>query len=115
MGSGGLAWHQWKKHGRCTGLSAEDYFALSRMAYARAERPEIFRRLREAVRVDAAVVEQAFLEANPDMTADGITVVCRDGRIREVRICLTRELEPRDCGPDARRDCTGSARMAPIR
>ncbi len=31
MGSGGLAWAQWKKHGRCTGLSAEDYFALSRL------------------------------------------------------------------------------------
>ena len=22
MGSGGLAWHQWQKHGRCSGLSA---------------------------------------------------------------------------------------------
>lgn len=114
MGSGGLAWHQWKKHGRCSGLSAEDYYALSRTAYDRVARPEAFRRLREAVRIDAKVVEAAFMEANPGLTADGITVVCRDGRIREVRICLTRDLAPRDCGADARRDCTGSARMSPI-
>ena len=33
MGSSGSAWHQWKKHGRCSGLSSDDYFALSRLAY----------------------------------------------------------------------------------
>ena len=36
MGSGGSAWHQWKKHGRCSGLSPDDFFALSREAYGRA-------------------------------------------------------------------------------
>ncbi len=115
MGSGGLAWHQWKKHGRCSGLSAADYYALSREAYARAARPEIFRKLSNAVRIDASVVEAAFLEANPDMEPDGITIVCRDGRIREARICLTRGLEPRSCGLDAVRDCTGAALMPPMR
>ena len=34
MGSGGLAWYQWKKHGRCSGLPAQDYFALTRRAAA---------------------------------------------------------------------------------
>jgi ribonuclease T2 len=33
MGTPGLAWHQWKKHGSCTGLSATGYFDLSRQAY----------------------------------------------------------------------------------
>src|SRR5699024_2408940 len=32
MGSPGLAWYQWKKHGRCAGLAASDYFALTREA-----------------------------------------------------------------------------------
>lgn len=39
MGTGGLAWHQWKKHGTCTDLSATDYYALSREAYASIIRP----------------------------------------------------------------------------
>ena len=38
MGSGGSAWHQWKKHGRCSGLTATDYFALAREAYGRVTR-----------------------------------------------------------------------------
>ena len=43
MGTPGLAWHQWKKHGTCAGLSSADYYALSRAAYAKVTRPEVFR------------------------------------------------------------------------
>ena len=59
---------------------------------------------------------KAFLDENPDLSADGLTVTCKAGRIQEVRICLTRDLEPRDCAPDVRRDCTLSdALFDPIR
>ncbi len=115
MGSGGLAWHQWKKHGRCTGLAADDYFAISRLAYDRVVRPPILRKLTRAVRVDARVIEAAFIEANPALTPDSVTVTCGDGLIREVRICLTRDLDPRPCGPDVSRDCRGAAGLPPMR
>lgn len=116
MGSAGLAWHQWKKHGSCTGLSATDYFALSREASEQVTRPAVFRALDRAVRLPAAVVEEAFLKANPDLVADGLTVTCRDGYIQEVRVCLSRELEPQVCGPDVIRDCTATdALFTPIR
>ena len=36
MGSGGLAWYQWQKHGRCSGLSAQDYYQAIRDAAAAA-------------------------------------------------------------------------------
>ncbi|MBC7157624.1 MAG: ribonuclease T, partial [Rhodobacteraceae bacterium] len=58
-----------------------------------------------------AVDEVAFLEANPGLAPDGITVTCDDGRIDEVRICLTRSLDPRFCGADVRRDCTLSGAL----
>lgn len=106
MGSSGLAWHQWRKHGSCTGLSAQDYFRLSRLAYERVTRPELLRRLDRPVRLPAEVIEDAFLEENPGLADDMLTVTCRDGRVQEVRICLTRDLEPRGCAPDVARDCT---------
>ncbi len=105
FGSGGSAWHQWNKHGRCTGLSADDYYRLSRRALAGVERPGIFRQLARDVRLPASVVEEAFLEANPDMGAEMITVTCRDGAIAEARICLTRDLRMRACGEGVQRDC----------
>ena len=115
MGSGGLAWHQWKKHGRCAGLSADGYFALSRQAYDGITRPPVFRKLPDAVQVRASVVEEAFLQANPALTADGITISCKQGYITEARICLTKDLAPRRCGADVIRDCSGSGLIEPVR
>ncbi|WP_118133119.1 ribonuclease T2 [Oceanicella sp. SM1341] len=104
MGSAGLAWHEWKAHGRCSGLTAQAYFDLSRRAY-------------EAIRAPAALagaggealsparVEALMLAANPALGPDGVTVRCRSGRLTELRICLTRALEPRNCAADTRQDC----------
>ncbi len=105
MGSGGLAWYQWKKHGRCSGLSAADYFALSRRAYGSIVIPEVFQRLNRDIRLPASVVEDAFIEANPDLPRDAITITCDQGMIQEARICLTDDLRPRRCGTDTLRDC----------
>lgn len=106
MGTGGLAWHQWKKHGTCTNLSAPDYYALSRAAYATVTRPEIFRKLDRTVKLPAAVVEEAFLKDNPALSPDSLTITCRQGYIQEARICLSKDLIPVPCGRDVIKDCT---------
>jgi ribonuclease T2 len=116
MGTAGLAWHQWKKHGTCSGLSAARYFELSREAYGTVERPEILRQLSRSVRLPASVIEDAFLETNPRLDPDGVTITCKAGQIQEARICLTRDLVPIPCGADVRRDCTlDKAYFAPVR
>ncbi|MEO1106904.1 MAG: ribonuclease T2 [Pseudomonadota bacterium] len=116
QGSSGLAWHQWKKHGTCSGLSAPAYFALSREAYGRIERPSVFRQLDATVKLPAVVVEEAFLKANPGLERDMITVTCKQGYIEEVRLCLSRDLNPVPCGRDVIRDCRATdALFDPIR
>lgn len=111
MGSGGLAWHQWKKHGRCSGLTARDYFALTREAARRIRIPAALSAVPRDINLPAKVVEDAFIEANPGMQPQGITVACRQKALQEVRICLTRDLQPRACAPDSQRDCAGSFLM----
>ena len=116
MGTSGLAWHQWKKHGVCAGLEAAEYFETSRQAYDRIVRPEVFRKLTQSVTLPAKVVEEAFLAANPGLEPDGITITCKRGFIQEARICLSRELEPVPCGQDVVRDCAlDNALFQPIR
>lgn len=116
MGSGGLAWHQWRKHGRCSGLDGAGYLALSRAAYAAVERPALLRRLDGPVRLPVRVVEEAFLEANPGLEPDMITLTCREDRVMEARLCLTKALGFRRCGPDVRRDCAlEDALLDPVR
>ncbi|GAB5435056.1 MAG: ribonuclease T2 [Falsiruegeria mediterranea] len=106
QGSSGLAWHQWKKHGTCSGLSAAGYFALSREAFGKITRPEVFRKLDRSVKLPASVVEEAFLKANPQLEPDMLTITCRDGYIEEARVCLSKDLKPVPCGRDVIRDCT---------
>lgn len=109
MGSGGLAWYQWKKHGRCSGLSGTGYYAITRAATDSVTIPDAFERLRRDVALPPMQIEAAFMAANPAMDPDGITVTCADGALKEVRICLTPDLQPRPCAPDARRDCRAPA------
>lgn len=106
MGGAGLAWYQWKKHGRCAGLEARAYYALMRRAYGSVTIPPLFRRVTSDLVLPARVIEDAFIEANPALARDQITVTCTQGQIQEVRLCLSRDLEPRRCGPDVIRDCT---------
>jgi ribonuclease T2 len=116
MGTSGLAWHQWRKHGVCSGLDPAGYFALARDAHARVAIPQAFRRLSQQVSLPATLIEEAFVDKNPGLGAGAITVTCRSGYIQEVRICLTRELGFRPCGRDVSRDCTlGDALFDPVR
>jgi ribonuclease T2 len=105
FGGAGSAFYQWKKHGRCSGLSARDYYSTARAAFKSITLPPIFAGLDQDVRLPALVVEEAFLEVNPGLARDEITITCADGMIQEARICLTKELEPRRCGDDVIRDC----------
>ena len=116
MGTSGLAWHQWKKHGTCAGLEAVDYYALSREAYGKINRPEVLRKLKDQVSLPATLIEEAFLQENPEFEPDGITITCKSGHIQEVRICLSKTLSPVPCGRDVVKDCRlKDALLDPIR
>ena len=115
MGSGGLAWYQWKKHGRCSGLAAADYFARPRARLRGAGAAAV----RAAAHDRADGVEEALLAANPALDPDGLVVTCRDGRIAEARLCLDRgpraaRLRRRTCSRDACR-ARGPLEMPPVR
>ena len=116
FGSSGSAWHQWNKHGSCSGLPPGDYYAFAREAYGRITRPAVLRNLDRSVTLPATLIEDAFIRDNPFLTRDQITITCRSGRIQEARICLTRDLEPRTCGADVIRDCSlDDALFDPVR
>jgi ribonuclease T2 len=116
FGGAGAAFYQWKKHGRCSGLAPRDYFALARRAKEMLRVPPVLAEVKKPLTVPAAVIEGAFLEANPALSRDMVTVTCDQGMIAELRVCLTRDLTPRRCGDDVIRDCrTTDAVLLPVR
>lgn len=116
MGGSGLAFYQWKKHGRCSGLSPEDYYRTARAAFDSIAIPDLFAQVDRPLSLPASVIEDAFLEANNGLQSDQITITCKNGLIQEARICLTPELAPRRCGTDVIRDCRlRDAILEPVR
>jgi ribonuclease T2 len=104
MPSARLMGNQWRKHGTCTGLSQEDYFDVTRRAYKRINIPAEYAQLAELKIVAPREVEDAFVKANRGLAPDMVAVTCTDRHIREVRICLSTDLEFRTCKA-ARNDC----------
>lgn len=106
MGTSGLAWYQWKKHGVCSGLSARSYYETARKAYQSVQIPQAFRKLSKTVKLPASLIEEAFINANPGFKREMVTVTCKEGYIQEVRVCLSKDLSPVPCGSDTIKDCT---------
>jgi ribonuclease T2 len=61
-------------------------------------------------------VEEAFTKANPGLRGEGMAIECDHRRLTEVRICLSKELQFRDCPEIARRSCKrDQVVMPPVR
>lgn len=115
MPSEGLIRHQWRKHGECSGLSAEHYFALSRALYESVDVPEAYREPESPLQTSSWDLEAAFLSANPDLSADMVSLVCSGEGLREVRICFDKDETPRACPSLERRDCRrGTLNVLPV-
>lgn len=95
--SAGLAGHEWRKHGTCSGLSQRVYFDTLRAAYRKIKLPPVIfdGRLQRSLATDE--IETLFARANPGLKPDGIAVSCRDGQLAEIRICMSKSLAFRAC------------------
>jgi ribonuclease T2 len=105
MPSPRLVFHEWDKHGTCSGLSPRAYFEAVRKVRAAVKIPAEYLELKEYLTVSPADVEAAFVKANPGLAEDGIAVACDNRRLTEVRICVNRDLQFRSCEETNRRAC----------
>jgi ribonuclease T2 len=116
MPSPGLIAHEWRDHGQCTGLSPQAYFDLVRRTRAAVTIPAPYVAPDRALMVAGAEVERAFVAANPGHSPASVMVQCDRTRLREVRLCVTKEGRPRACGPDMGDRCgAGRVAMPPVR
>ena len=115
MPSRHLVIQEYKKHGVCSGLDPQGYFEAARKAYGSIRIPEQFQDPQAPLKVAPEDVQKAFLDANRQLSADGVQIACSRDLLREVRICLTKDLTPRACSQNEhdRRLCSYSAVTVP--
>lgn len=118
MPSRRLVIHEYKTHGVCSGLDAQQFFEAARKAYRSIRIPEEFQDLSQPLRISPEDVRKEFLAANSQLSPDTIQIACSRNLLREVRICLTKDLTPRPCSRNEqnRRLCTyDTVTMPPVR
>jgi ribonuclease T2 len=108
-----LVYHEWDQHGTCSGLQPREYFAVVRTAREKVEIPEQYTNPTAPLSVTPSQVSNAFISANDGLSPKGITIDCDRGRLREVRICFTRDLTFRDCSRSAQRACRSERLIMP--
>ncbi len=113
MPAPGLVFHEWDQHGTCSGLPPREYFTLVRKAREKVQIPEQYSDPRTPLSVTPGQVIDAFVRANDGLSPSSITVDCNRTRLRDVRICLTRELQFRDCSASAQGFCRSERLIMP--
>ena len=113
----GLAGYEWRRHGTCSGKSPVEYLADARRARDRIRIPDVFADPSGERALRGIEIERAFAAANPGLRGDMVTVVCRRGRLQEVRICFERDLRGFRRCPEPRRSGCGfdPVRIDPVR
>ena len=114
MPSPRLIEHQWRKHGTCSGLTQEEYFAAIGRAWERFRVPSAFQD-GSLTRTDRNTLLQQISDANPGVPREAVALRCRGQDFAEARICLSRSLQPVVCGSAVRGSCPRNVRVRPVR
>jgi ribonuclease T2 len=117
MPARGLVYHEWSAHGTCTGLEPAAFFDLVRRAYGHVVMPAEFVQPDRPIQQSTEAILGEFLRANRGLRRDELFATCTRQdvpRLRELRICLDRSLNPRTCSEDALRGaCTAGELLVP--
>jgi ribonuclease T2 len=105
MPSPRLIFHEWDRHGTCSGLSQHAYFEAVRKARAVVKIPAEFVVLDKPVTIKPDDIAEAFVKSNPGLTRADMAVACDSKRLSEVRVCLSKDFSFRACPDVARRAC----------
>jgi ribonuclease T2 len=105
MPSPRLVFHEWDRHGTCSGLSANAYFENVRKARAVVKIPAEFLELDKPIMVTPNEVTEAFLRTNPGLSRASMAIDCDHKRLSEIHICMAKDFSFRDCAEVTRRAC----------
>ena len=93
-----LLQHEWSKHGTCTTLAPDDFFALAYKAFHSLAIPKLFSDLDHEMLLKPAKILGLFAKANPSFPAGSILVSCEDDRLTAIEACFAKDgLTPIAC------------------
>src|SRR5215467_3117653 len=108
-----LIFNEWDRHGTCSGQAPRAYFETVRKARQAVKIPPDYADLKDLLEVTPQNVEDAFIKANPGLSQGAIAIGCSRRRLTEVRLCLSKDLQFRDCPEIVKRSCRRNQLVMP--
>ncbi len=103
MPGSSLIQHEWAKHGTCSGLSVQDYFAAIEKLYTGLTIPDDFKRPSQSEQTAPSNIEKEFASAN-GAPAEAFRVSCPQNEFSAVEVCLSKDLKYLAC-PTTLKEC----------
>lgn len=117
MPSKALVIHEYRKHGMCSGLRPDAYYESARQLFKSITIPKRFVNPFENQFVSPDELVDEFTEVNPGLAPEMMAVSCAGSgnRLRELRICFSKDGKPTACGSNEnqRRLCTARTMFVP--
>ncbi len=93
-----LLQHEWDKHGTCTTLKPEAFFAAERKTYTALVVPAAFKHFDKDAEMKTAAVVELFAKINAGFPAGSILLSCnKEKQLTAVEACFTKDLRPMVC------------------
>ena len=101
-----LVAHEWQKHGTCSGLGVDGYFALMRSVRKSIIVPHSLLTLKETQMMAPADIKAEFVAANPRIRTEDMVIGSANNALVQVQFCIAKDGTPTACGTI--RDCRAS-------
>ena len=106
-----LIQHEWTTHGTCSGLGANDYFALVRRIFTGFHIPAALQSPTRQVVMGTFNLKHAIEQVNPALNDSEIALTCAGSYLKEVELCVTKDGKPQPCSGLS--ECRGSRLRVP--
>jgi ribonuclease T2 len=99
--------HEWKKHGTCTTMTPEQFFAEEHEAFHALKIPEALQQLDHEAMMKPEEIVDLFQTINPGFPRGSILLSCGNNHLTAIEACFSKDLKPIVC--QGLRSCRANA------
>lgn len=89
--------HEWAKHGTCSGVGPQRFFAMEHLAFHSLKIPSQFAHIDHEVSLTPDAILGLFAQANPDFPQSSILLSCGRNHLTAIEVCFSKDLKPIAC------------------
>jgi ribonuclease T2 len=107
-----LLHHEWDKHGTCSGVGPQRFFAMEHQVFHSLKIPPQFEHIDHEISLTPNAILDLFAQANPEFPRGSILLSCGRNHLTAIEACFSKDLKPIIC--QGLRSCrANSVRITP--